>query len=129
MEDDRGKIIVIAAGYNDDMDRFLQSNPGLTSRFTNHIQFDDYTPIEMTDIFKSMVKSKGMVLEESIDDFVLNIFTQIFNKRDKNFANGRTVRNLFENVLQNQAMRIAAERKKGTDISPIINFITKEDFK
>jgi SpoVK/Ycf46/Vps4 family AAA+-type ATPase len=129
MEDDRGKIIVIAAGYNNDMDRFLQSNPGLTSRFTNHIQFDDYTPKEMTDIFKSMVKSKGMVIEESIDDFVLNIFTQIFNNRDKNFANGRTVRNLFENVLQNQAMRIAAERKKGTEISPIINFITKEDFK
>jgi hypothetical protein len=70
-----------------------------------------------------------MVLEESIDNFVLNIFNQIFNKRDNNFANGRTVRNLFENVLQNQAMRIAVERKKGTDISPIINFITKKDFK
>lgn len=129
MEDDRGKIIVIAAGYDNEMDRFLQSNPGLTSRFTNHIQFDDYTPEEMTEIFNSMVKSKGMVLEESIDNFVLNIFNQIFNKRDNNFANGRTVRNLFENVLQNQAMRIAAERKKGTDISPIINFITKKDFK
>jgi SpoVK/Ycf46/Vps4 family AAA+-type ATPase len=129
MEDDRGKIIVIAAGYDNEMDRFLQSNPGLTSRFTNHIQFDDYTPEEMTEIFKSMVKSKGMVLEESIDNFVLNIFNQIFNKRDNNFANGRTVRNLFENVLQNQAMRIAVERKKGTDISPIINFITKKDFK
>lgn len=129
MEDDRGKIIVIAAGYDNEMDRFLQSNPGLTSRFTNHIQFDDYTPEEMTEIFKSMVKSKGMVLEKSIDDFVLNIFNQIFNKRDNNFANGRTVRNLFENVLQNQAMRIASELKKGTDISPIINFITKKDFK
>jgi len=129
MEDDRGKIIVIAAGYDNDMDRFLQSNPGLTSRFTNHIQFDDYVPEEMTAIFKSMVKSKGMILEESTDDFVLNVFTEIFDKRDKNFANGRTVRNLFENVLQHQAMRIAAERKQGTDISTIINVILKEDFK
>lgn len=127
MEDDRGKIIVIAAGYDNDMDRFLQSNPGLTSRFTNHIQFDDYTPEEMTAIFKSNVKSKGMVLEENTDDFVLNIFTKIFEKRDKNFANGRTVRNLFENVLQNQAMRIAAEHKKGTDIGQMINVIKKED--
>lgn len=127
MEDDRGKIIVIAAGYNDDMERFLQSNPGLTSRFTKHILFDDYTPEEMNAIFKSMVKSKGMTLEVNSDDFTLNIFTEVFDKRDRNFANGRTVRNLFESVLQNQAMRITAEHKKGVDVSPIINVITKED--
>lgn len=128
METERGKFIVIAAGYDNDMDRFLQSNPGLTSRFTNHIQFDDYTPEEMNAIFKSMVKSKEMRIEENIDDFVLSIFTEIFTKRDRNFANGRTVRNLFESVLQNQATRIAGEHKKGVDVSPIINVITKEDF-
>lgn len=129
MEDDRGKIIVIAAGYNEDMYRFLQSNPGLTSRFTKHILFDDYTPDEMKDIFKSMVKSKGMLLEENIEDFVLNIFINIFNNRDKNFANGRIVRNLFESALQNQATRISVEHKKGIDVSTMINVITKEDFK
>ena len=128
MEDDRGKIIVIAAGYNADMDRFLQSNPGLTSRFTKHIIFDDYTPIEMNDIFKSMVKTKGMTMEENSEDYSLNIFTNIFNNRDRNFANGRTVRNLFETILQNQAMRVAAEHKKGMDVSSLINVITKEDF-
>jgi SpoVK/Ycf46/Vps4 family AAA+-type ATPase len=129
MEDDRGKIIVIAAGYNDDMDRFLQSNPGLTSRFTKHIVFDDYTPEEMTGIFKSMVKSKGMAMDETLDDHIVSVFTGIFNKRDRNFANGRTVRNMFETVLQNQAMRISAYHKKGIDVSSIINTITTDDFK
>jgi SpoVK/Ycf46/Vps4 family AAA+-type ATPase len=129
MEDERGKIIVIAAGYNDNMDKFLLSNPGLTSRFTKHVLFDDYTPEEMTAIFKSMVKSKDMKLEESAEDVVLNVFTEIFNKRDNNFANGRTVRNLFENVLQNQATRISAIYKKDRNVASIINVITKEDFK
>lgn len=129
MEDERGKLIVIAAGYNNDMDRFLQSNPGLSSRFTKHIVFDDYTPAEMTEIFKSMVQTKGMTLTDGLDNFIVNLFTGIFNKRDRNFANGRTVRNLFESVLQNQAMRISAEHKKGINVSTIINIITKEDFK
>ena len=129
MEDDRGKIIVIAAGYNNEMDKFLQSNPGLTSRFTKHILFEDYTPDEMVAIFKSMIKSKEMSLDENMDDFILNVFTNIFNKRDKNFANGRTVRNLFESVLQNQATRIANKYKKGVNISEIINVITIKDFK
>jgi SpoVK/Ycf46/Vps4 family AAA+-type ATPase len=128
MEDDRGKLIVIAAGYNEDMDRFLQSNPGLTSRFSRHILFNDYSPAEMNDIFKSMVKSKGMTLEENSQDLLMNIFTDLFNNRNRNFANGRTVRNLFETVLQSQAMRIAAEHKKGSDVSALLNVITKEDF-
>lgn len=128
MEDDRGKIIVIAAGYNSDMDRFLDSNPGLTSRFTKHIIFDDYNPEEMSAIFRAMVKSKGMYLDPMADEYVLQLFESIFSKRDKNFANGRTVRNLFESVLQNQAMRISNEYKKGNDISGMINTIYKEDF-
>jgi SpoVK/Ycf46/Vps4 family AAA+-type ATPase len=128
MEDDRGKIIVIVAGYNADMDRFLDSNPGLTSRFTKHILFDDYQPVEMAEIFKAMVKAKEMNLDEAADQYVLEIFDNIFNNRDKNFANGRTVRNLFEAVLQNQAMRISAEYKKGVQVTDILNTIKKEDF-
>jgi|CXWL01.1.fsa_nt_gi SpoVK/Ycf46/Vps4 family AAA+-type ATPase len=128
MEDERGKIIVIAAGYNADMDRFLDSNPGLTSRFTKHILFDDYRPEEMAAIFKSMVKSKEMNLDTIADEYVLERFENIFTKRDKNFANGRTVRNLFESVLQNQAMRISTEYKKGNDVSNILNIIKREDF-
>lgn len=129
MEDDRGKMIVIAAGYNADMDRFLQSNPGLTSRFTKHIMFDDYTPAEMTEIFKALVKGKGMTLADGVDAHALQVFTHIFNTRNKNFANGRTVRNLFEGILQNQAMRISADHKKGVDVGSTIQLITIEDFK
>jgi SpoVK/Ycf46/Vps4 family AAA+-type ATPase len=128
LESNRGNLIVIVAGYNDDMDRFLQSNPGLTSRFSKCILFEDYTPAEMNDIFNSMVNSKEMTLDENTEDFVLNIFTDIYNNRNKNFANGRTVRNMFETVLQSQAMRIAAEHKKGSDVSAMLSVILKEDF-
>ena len=128
MEDDKGKFIVIAAGYSGDMDRFLDSNPGLTSRFSKHIIFDDYIPEEMTEIFKGMVKQKGMKIDDGVEEFVLQLFTDIFNKRDKNFANGRTVRNIFEGVLQNQAARIVAEKRKGNDITSIINTISISDF-
>jgi SpoVK/Ycf46/Vps4 family AAA+-type ATPase len=128
MEDDRGKLIVIAAGYNADMEKFLNSNPGLTSRFTYHVQFDDYTPEEMVAIFGSMLKSKGMKISSESDDFIVKYFSEIYLKRDKNFANGRTVRNVFEKVLQSQAKRLSVEKKKGVNVVEKINIITKEDF-
>jgi SpoVK/Ycf46/Vps4 family AAA+-type ATPase len=128
MEDDRGKFIVIAAGYNQDMDRFLDSNPGLTSRFTKHITFDDYLPEEMFQIFLLLVKSKGLQIDMNIHLEIAEIFDKIYINRDKNFANGRTVRNLFEVVLQNQAMRIAEQYKNGKDISAEKYIIRIEDF-
>jgi SpoVK/Ycf46/Vps4 family AAA+-type ATPase len=127
MEDDSGKFIVVAAGYDNEMQRFLDSNPGLSSRFSKHIHFEDYEPQELTDIFKLMVKSKGMTLASDMDTFLLHQFTGIYDNRDKNFANGRTVRNLFEAALQNQAVRIANLHKAGQDVKPVINVITKED--
>ncbi|MDI9347995.1 MAG: AAA family ATPase [Methylacidiphilales bacterium] len=128
MENERGKLMVIAAGYHNEMEGFLESNPGLSSRFTHHIEFEDYTPEEMLEIFKQMVKAKDMELAEHTEGHALTLLTKLFNQRDKNFANGRTVRNLFERVLQNQAMRIAARRRVQPDVSKIINTIVKIDF-
>ncbi len=106
MEDDRGKFIVIAAGYINDMNRFLESNPGLTSRFPRKIDFEDYKPDELYAIFVSMVKSRKMNMTPEFSEKLKQRLIDIYNNRDKNFANGRTVRNIFESALRQQSSRI-----------------------
>jgi len=129
LDNDRGKFVTIAAGYDNDMDRFLQSNPGLASRFTKTIHFDDYTPEEMVRIFEKMVADKSMQLEDNMDDFLFDYFSRIHAAKDASFANGRTVRNIFEKtVLKGQASRIAQLEKSGVDTNALLNLITREDF-
>ena len=129
MEDDRGKFMVIAAGYGKEMENFINSNPGLASRFTKYIDFEDYTPKEMKDIFKSMVNSKAMIFGNGVEKILKEMFIDIYNNRDRNFANGRTVRNIFEMVLQNQAGRIAELLNKGNVEPDVLSTITVDDFK
>jgi SpoVK/Ycf46/Vps4 family AAA+-type ATPase len=129
MEDDRGKFIVIVAGYPEPMEDFLNANPGLKSRFTKYIDFEDYKPEELKAIFCLMAKNKGMVLGEGVEEFLTKLFDDIYKKRDKNFANGRTVRNIFEMVLQNQSNRITELMPKGEIKPEVLNTITIEDFK
>lgn len=129
MEDDRGKFIVIAAGYSEEMDDFISANPGLPSRFTKYINFEDYTPQELKAIFISMARSKGMGLTPDTDTFLDSVFLKMHENRDKKFANGRTVRNLFETVIQNQAARIAELMQKEKISSEIRDTIQRDDFK
>lgn len=129
MEDDRGKFVVIVAGYRDEMQTFLDSNPGLPSRFTKYIYFEDYTPPELKGIFISMVKSKTMKLGEGVNELLTKLFKKIYDQRDKNFANGRTVRNIFEMVLQNQANRIAGMLQEKDMPPDTLSIITADDFK
>lgn len=107
MENERGKFVVIAAGYSRDMDRFLAGNEGLSSRFTRTIEFDDYTAEEMAQIFVAMVSTKHMTLTEDAERTLIQYFGQLYQNRDASFANGRTVRNIFERTLQKQANRLA----------------------
>jgi len=127
MEDDKGKFIVIAAGYFDEMEEFLNSNTGLTSRFTKFIDFEDYTPPEMKAIFNSMITTKGMTLDPAADQVVNTIFNAIFANRDRNFANGRTVRNIFEKSLQKQSARLSPLIRSGTLPPEELNKITSQD--
>jgi SpoVK/Ycf46/Vps4 family AAA+-type ATPase len=127
MEDDKGKFIVIAAGYNKDMDRFILSNPGLQSRFTKEILFEDYAPDELLQIFLSMVKAKGMQMAEGSEPALLTFFTDLYTKRDAQFANGRTVRNLFEKGLQAQSSRLMALRQSGQPIDNLLSILEPAD--
>lgn len=107
MEDDKGKFIVIAAGYPNEMDDFINANPGLESRFKKKILFLDYNPSVLFEIFISLCRKKQLVLDEEAKIKLHITLEQLYNQRTKNFGNGRTVRNLFENTLEKQSLRLA----------------------
>ena len=128
MEDKGGRFVMIAAGYEKEMETFLDSNPGLRSRFTKHIHFEDYTPAELKEIFVSMAGSKGMNLSPGVDELLTVLLTDMYDRRDRSFANGRTVRTMFERVLQNQANRLAGMPHDEVIPLDTLNTITVEDF-
>ena len=103
MEDDRGKFVVIAAGYDREMQEFLATNSGLPSRFTHNITFDDYDAAEMLAIFKSMASQK--TLEAGFEAALKTRIDYILTNRDSFFANARTVRQLFDKVCDACAVR------------------------
>ena len=107
MEDNRDNLIVIVAGYPDLMGDFIKSNPGLESRFNKYIFFDDYNPDELYGIFLSMCEKSNLILDAQSETLLRNHFNEVYRNRGDNFANGRYVRNIFENVLTNQANRLA----------------------
>ncbi len=107
MENHRDDLVVIVAGYPEPMKEFLNSNPGLKSRFNKYIFFPDYTPEELFDIFNGMCEKGGYHLSTQAADQAKEIFKDLFDHRDENFANGRSVRNFFEKVMVNQANRLA----------------------
>lgn len=126
MEDKRDNLIVIVAGYPDLMDIFLNSNPGLRSRFNKFILFKDYNSEELLAIFKSMCKGGGYSLDEEADKYLTENLSTMLQADKPNFANGREVRNLFENALIKQAVRLV-DGKDLTDEE--LNTISLADIK
>jgi len=106
MEDHRDELIVIVAGYTDLMEQFLSSNPGLKSRFSNFIQFDDYTAEELMEILKSMLKKQDYALSEGAQKRALEMITERVENKPDNFANARDIRNYMEHAISNHATRI-----------------------
>ncbi|HYE32240.1 MAG TPA: AAA family ATPase [Methylomirabilota bacterium] len=107
MEDHRDDVIVIVAGYSDLMEQFLESNPGLRSRFNKFIHFPDYSPEELYEIFRVMCEQSDYTYDEATGQRALEALTKMCAVKDENFANARAVRNLFEQTVQNHANRIA----------------------
>ena len=108
MEDNRADFVVIVAGYTEPMKTFIESNPGLKSRFNKYIEFADYTMEELTAIFQSYCKKYDYLIDEENLDRVTNLIRLNRVKNTENFANAREVRNLFEQIITNQARRISA---------------------
>ena len=107
MEDQREDFVVIVAGYSEPMNRFLESNPGLKSRFNKSITFEDYSPNELLDIFELFCKLNEMRLSSDARDYLTQYLSKLSNEKSVNFANGREMRNLFEKAFTNQANRLS----------------------
>ena len=106
LEDDRGKFICIVAGYTDQMHDFIDSNPGLKSRFTQTIHFDDYTPDELTQIFINLADAKKFTIDEETRGAIHRQFEQLYLRRDKNFGNAREARRIFDEAVEKQSQRL-----------------------
>ena len=109
MEDDRDMLVVILAGYGEEMKRFIESNPGLKSRFNRYFHFEDYNTDELMEIFQLLVKKHDYIIENDAVEKVRDTIKDAVANRDKHFGNARYVRNMFEKVLENQAMRLAEQ--------------------
>jgi stage V sporulation protein K len=108
MEDHRDRLAVIVAGYTQPMRAFLNSNPGLKSRFNKFIHFDDYTAPQLLGIFRDMLRQADYVVTDDALAEMQALIEEIWSSRDEHFGNGRTVRNIFERLQQEQANRLAA---------------------
>lgn len=108
MEDDRNRLVVILAGYSGPMKTFIESNPGLRSRFNRYIHFEDYSADELLDIFKIIASKYDYLLDPAAEHKLSKLFDHAVAGKDEHFGNGRFVRNIFEKVMENQASRLAS---------------------
>jgi SpoVK/Ycf46/Vps4 family AAA+-type ATPase len=116
MEDHRDDLVVIVAGYTGRMQEFLDSNPGLRSRFNKHIHFDDYGVEQLVKIFKTFCQKADFKLAEGAEGGLASIFGVLTASRDETFGNARAARNLFEATLSKQANRLVALPKVDREI-------------
>ena len=106
LEDDRGKFVCIVAGYTEQMHDFIDTNPGLKSRFTQTIHFDDYTPDELTEIFLHLAEDKKFTVSDDTRAAIHRQFEQLYLRRDKNFGNAREARKVFNEAVERQSQRL-----------------------
>ena len=125
LEDYRDDLVVIVAGYTEPMNKFFESNPGLKSRFNTFIEFEDYSAKELWCILDSMCSENDYVINESAKKEIDKYLTEIVQSKSDNFANGRMVRNLYDDLVMNHARRVIHENCPGNGI---LSTIIKEDF-
>ena len=120
MEDNRKDFIVIVAGYTGPMEKFINSNPGLKSRFNKYLNFPDYSADELKQIFRQQCSRYNYKLTEEAEKAIDAIIEDKEKNKDDNFANAREMRNLFEAIITNQASRVAElEAPTDEDITTI----------
>ena len=124
MEDRRDSLVVIVAGYTEKMQHFINSNPGLKSRFTRFLEFPDYAASELFDIFERMLGNAGMRLAPEAVDVAKQAFAHSYQNKGEQFGNARFARTLFEQSTVAQANRLASFTTLSNDDLAIL---TKDD--
>ena len=109
MEDERGRLAVVVAGYPEPMEQFMQSNPGLQRRFPTEIVFEDYTPEELLAIFQQRIARVQGSLTPTLEETLVRLFTRLYEDRDENFGNAGLVENLFNQMDEQRSLRVIEE--------------------
>lgn len=118
-------MVVIVAGYTEPMNKFFESNPGLKSRFNTFIEFEDYSANELEQILENICSANDYVLSELVKTKIYQYLSDVVQFKDENFANGRMVRNLYDDLVMNHARRVIdLEKPERKDLSTIM----AEDF-
>ncbi|USK72250.1 AAA family ATPase [Peribacillus asahii] len=126
LEDYREDLVVIVAGYTDPMNKFFGSNPGLKSRFNTFIEFEDYTAGELEEILMTMCSVNEYVLSEEAKKKIRLALKELVETKDESFANGRLVRNIYDELIMNHAKRVVNIENPSKEELSIIN---ANDFK
>lgn len=112
MENYSERLVVIVAGYTKEMQKFIDTNPGLASRFKTTIHFEDYSGEQMFEIFKNLCNENDYNITAEASPALLEHLIQLYKGRDAHFGNARDVRNLFDLTLNNQALRLYKKKEK-----------------
>ena len=126
MEDDRDRLVVILAGYTNEIKTFIDSNPGLQSRFNRYIQFDDYAADDLLEILKLNLKKSRYRIKRDAFEWMQDYIRRQVDMRDERFGNARFIRNTFEKIVQHQADRLAKQVSISNDE---LTIITLDDVK
>ena len=128
LEDYRDDLVVIVAGYSEPMKHFFASNPGLKSRFNTFIEFSDYSGEELFEMLKKICQKNDYVLNDDVSQLLCSYLEEQVEAKGDNFANGRMVRNIYDDLAMNHARRIFSMDYK-TDDRQVLTTIIAEDFK
>lgn len=109
MEDHRDELVVIVAGYDELMHNFIDTNPGLRSRFNKYFHFPDYSGSDLLLIFKRFCGTNGYTLSEEAVPVLEEKLNEMYENREEHFGNARAVRNLFESAINHQANRLVTD--------------------
>lgn len=127
MSDGPGNIAVVVAGYPQEMKNFLESNPGLKSRFNHYFQFEDYIPEEMMLIADLGLKQRGLYIEDEAKAFLFTKFTQSYRDRDRSFGNARFVMSVVDEAKMNMGLRLMQSSDVNSLSEEQLSTITRED--
>ena len=127
MEDHRERLVVVVAGYPELMSKFMESNPGLKSRFTRHLHFSDYGPVSLGRILRRMVEDGGYVIEGPMKGVLSVLLHAEFEERSEDFGNARFVRNIYEEMIAQQAVRLASHTGSGEISNDDLRLLKRED--
>jgi SpoVK/Ycf46/Vps4 family AAA+-type ATPase len=126
MEDKRGEFIVIAAGYTQNMEKFMESNPGLKSRFDRVFNFKDFNADDLYTIAMNQLLEHNIIPEPKAADHLMKYVEFMYKTRDKYFGNGRSIRKVIEEAIRNQHLRLS-ELKDAKRTEKAVATLTFED--